>query len=124
MIIFDGHKTLTRQRFERHINLAYPMPNIFGVFNTSAINSPILNHLDELFGGFIHTNHRKLLIIRSFINSQYLFQMIDEISILLRRNDPPFNPPGLQFIFFSVVATLVCDRLSTTCNSTSRSAIA
>ena len=79
MIIFYLYKTLPCQGLESHINLAYPVPDILRIFQSSPIIKSILLDSDELFRRLIHTNNRKLLIVRPLINSQ---------DLSLRRSDP------------------------------------
>src|SRR5690242_1474446 len=64
-----------------------------------------------------------LRVIRSLIHTQDLLHAVDKLRTLLRGDDPLFDTPGLDFIFFSTVATLVEEIWSTMPNSTTLSAI-
>src|SRR5659263_166577 len=90
------------------------MPLTHGYRNTGLTN--------QLFGRFIHANHRPHWIIRSPINIQNLFHGCYKLSVFFGRNNPTYYFPRLKFVFFSVRRTVSYEISSVYRSSTNLSA--
>lgn len=77
---------------------------------------------DQLLEGLIHADHRSTTIVRPLVDFQDVFQAIDELDRLSRRNTPHLFQMRAEFVFFGVRRTVSCETASITSNSTKTSA--
>ncbi len=91
-----------RQRFARHEHGIDAAPFVLIVVTLQAppcARDRRTSLLNELSRRFIHTDHGKLRIIRTFIYIEDLLHGGDEITVCFGRNDPSLLLPGFYFVF-------------------------
>src|SRR5215210_213168 len=107
MIVLNAHVAFAGQRLKGHVNLGHTSSDVLTMLYRGAIGFALLCEFNKLPRRFIEANHRMVLIIGPLINTEHLFHAADKLRTPAFRNHPLLYPPGLDFVFFSTVATLV-----------------
>jgi hypothetical protein len=121
----DRHVAISSQRFHFEKYLGNAVADIFMVHpcrSSRRAGYRFVHFSDELFAGFIHTDHRIVRIIRQFVDGNDVFHVGYERGALLRRDFPVLPEVRLKFVFFSMRCTVMCDTLGVRLSSTAFSA--
>src|SRR5829696_2935794 len=105
-----GHPTPAGKRLEGHRDVG-GAPSLVLVVATSTGQSHsggqwLADLGKELAGTLIETDHGDERIVRVFVEVEYGLHPPDERGVLFRRDHPPFEEVGTQFVFLSVFLTV------------------
>lgn len=90
------------QRLARHKNVDHAVADVVAVLPlvpSQPQRQDAVAYFDELLGRFVHAHHWIHWIIRLLIDIKHLFHRGYKSTVLLRRDDPLFNPQGLRSFF-------------------------